>query len=130
MAKEERAEMYRAFLADEGYTPRIDDDGDVVFKYEGRTFCIVLEEEDEGFFQLVLPNFWSIDTEAERQQVFRAAVAATKKTKVAKVYPVGDNTFAAIELFCAPPEVVKAVFRRCLRALAAAVQNFGEAMQD
>ena len=35
MTKSERAEMYRSYLAEEGYAPKIDDDGDVRFKYEG-----------------------------------------------------------------------------------------------
>lgn len=102
MTKQERSEMYRKYLTEEGYAPKIDDDGDVRFKYEGRYYFIAVDENDEEFFQLVFPNFWTIESDAERDKVAKAAIQATAKTKVAKVFPVNDNTWALIEMFCSP----------------------------
>jgi hypothetical protein len=130
MTKQELAEMYRSYLADQGYAPKIDDDGDVIFKCEGRVYFIDVAEKDETFFRLIFPNFWSIESEAERQKVSQAALHATVQTKVAKVFPVGDNTWASIEMFCSPPEAFQPVFRRCLRALQASVENFREKMHE
>ena len=130
LPKQERAEMYRSFLAEEGYSPQIDKDGDVTFKYEGGGYCIIVSEQDEEFFQLIYPNFWSIDSEAEREKVAKAALQATAKTKVAKVYPVRDNTWASIEMFCSPPDVFKAVFQRSLSAIRSSLANFKEAMSE
>ncbi len=130
MTKEERAEMYRRHLAEEGFFPKIDGDGDVVFKYEGLLFFIAVDDEDEDFFRIVFPNFWSIDSEEERARVERAALEATAKTKVAKVFPVRDDTWATIEIFCTPPESFRHVFRRSLSALRAGIKNFQEAMNE
>ncbi len=130
MTKQERAEMYRKYLTEEGYAPKIDDDGDVTFKYEGRYYFIAVDQNDEEFFQLVFPNFWPIESDAERDKVAKVALQATAKTKVAKVFPVHDNTWALIEMFCSPPEVFKAVFRRSLSALQASVEHFRQGMHE
>ena len=129
MTKEERVEMYREFLAEEGYVPKIHGDGDVVFKYEGGLFFISTDEDDEELFRLVVPNFWAIESEAEREKAAKAALEATKRTKVAKVYLTKDDTEAVIEMFCSPPEAFKAVFGRSLSALRACVKIFREEMQ-
>jgi hypothetical protein len=130
MTRAERAEMYRQYLAEEGYSPKIDDDGDVFFKYEGRGYFIVVSEKDDEFFNLLYPNFWSIESDAERAKVTEAALYATARTKVAKVFPTKSNTWAVIEMFCCPPETFKSVFRRCLAALRVAVENFRTKMHE
>lgn len=130
MTKQERAEMYRSYLADEGYAPKIDNDGDVVFKCEGRTYAILLDNEDEEYFHLAFPNFWSIDSEDEREKVTQAATYATAHTKVAKIFPVKNDTWGSVEMFCSPPEVFRAVFPRALRALRAGVETFRQKMQE
>jgi hypothetical protein len=38
MTKQQRSEMYHKFLLEEGYAPKIDDDGNVVFKCEAGTY--------------------------------------------------------------------------------------------
>lgn len=129
MTKQERVDMYMRYLAEEGYVPKIDEDGDIKFKFEGGIYFIIIDDEDDDFFRLVYPNFWSIDSEEERMQVYIAAAHATAETKVAKVYPVRDNVWASIEKFCSPPEVFKSIFRRSLGALRAGVNNFREKMR-
>jgi len=126
MTKQDRAEMYRAYLAGEGFPAQIDRDGDVTFKHEGGSYVIIIDEDDETYFRLVFPSFWSIESDEERVRVILAAVHATAQIKVAKVYPLGDQTFASIEMFVSPPEGFKPVFLRSLRALHAAVQCFRE----
>ena len=130
MTKQERAEMYRSFLASEGYTPKIDSDGDVAFKFEGGNYYILVDDKDEAFFRLAYPGFWEIESEEERAKVIEAALHATAQTKVTKVFPVRNNTWATIEMFCSPPEVFQSVFHRCLTALRAGVVSFQEKMRE
>lgn len=59
-------------------------------------------------------------------QVMEATLQATAGIKVAKVFPIGNNVCASIELFCASPEAFKAVFHRSLGALKSGVQHFLE----
>ena len=130
MTKPEQAEMYKNYLAEEGYLPKIDSDGDVAFKCEGRTYVIIIDPDDDTFFHLSLPCFWSIASESERARVEQAALYATSRTKVAKVYQVKDNTVAAVEMFCSPPETFKTVFPKALRALQSCVLSFRSKMSE
>ncbi len=126
MTASERAELYRNFLAEEGYAARIDDDGDVVFKCEGMTFFISADEDDEEFFRLICPNFWGIDSEEARDRVVHAAAAVNSSIKVAKVYPVRDSTWASVEMYCSPPDAVLPVLLRAIRTLHSVVTQFWE----
>ena len=129
MNKQQLTDMYRSFLAEEGYVPQLTDDGNVTFKYEGGSYLIQIDENDEQFFRVIYPAFWPIESEAEREKVAQAALSATAETKVVKVYPVDNSTWAAIEMFCSPPEVFKSVFQRSLLALKAGVTRFRGQMQ-
>lgn len=128
MNKSERVKVIQNYLQKEGYTPQLDDDGDIVFKCEGGTYCVILEDRDDDFYRICYPSFWSIDSEAERAAVTRAADAASAKTKVAKVFTVRDNTWASIELFLDSPSTFTSVFKRSLSALQTSVRNFREAI--
>lgn len=127
---ESSAEMIMEYLREEGYLPKLDEDGDIVFKCEGRTYYVILDGSDEQFFRLVFPNFWSITDEDERARVETAAQVATAKTKVAKVFPVKDDTWASVELFLPSAEAFNAVFSRSMSALRAAVQTFRESISE
>lgn len=129
MTKLEVAETYRQHLAAEGYLPKIDGDGDIVFRHEGRTHVIVLDQDDPTFFRIVFPNFWSIDDDAERARAMHAAHEATCNAKVAKVFLVDDNVWATIELFTSTPGEPMRVFARSMSALQAAVQIFAREMR-
>lgn len=129
-SKQQRADMYKNYLTEEGFSPKIDSDGDVVFKYEGKSYCIMVDENDEEFFRLIFPNFWSIENEEERNKVLMAAAYSTARTKVAKIFTVRDDTWASIEMFCSPPEAFKIAFRRCVSALQTGVNNFLEKMRE
>ena len=128
--KQRYAEMFRQYLMTEGYRPTVDEDGDVVFKSEGATFLIILDEKDSEFFRLAAPNFWSIEDEEEREQVKAACLEVTKAIKVAKVFPVRDNTWATIEMFVSPIQSVQDVFGKCLRGLHHAMNAFRKEMHS
>ncbi len=130
VSKAELQRLYRDFLAEEGYKPDVDADGDVRFKREGRTYCIIIDEKDPVFFRLVLPNIWEIESEAERKQVLIAADASNAKSKVSKVCTMGDNVWVSIELFVGEPGDFKKVFTRALSAIDNGVINFVAKMKE
>ena len=130
MTKSELTEMYRAYLAEEGYLPHVEDNGDVTFKFEGGLYILIVSDDDEEYFRLAYPGFWEIENEEERLRVNQAALQACIDIKVAKVYPYGDNTWAAVELFCNPPEHFKSVFQRSLRAIQSAVDCFSDHLRN
>ncbi len=129
MNKNELATMYQSYLTEEGYAPKIDEDGDVIFKFEGGTYFISVPENDDIYFRLVYPAFWKIENDGEKERAVKAALDASTETKVAKVYLVRDHVWAAIELFCSPIENFRLVFKRSLGALQTSVGKFTDHMK-
>ncbi len=124
------AALYVAFLEDEGLGPEQDAAGDVLFRCEGHNYYLMVDDDDPGYFRLLFPNFWPIDSVQEHQRALLAAAEVTAEIKVAKVYVHGDDTQAAAEMFLAEPADLHRVFERALRALQGAVQRFCEIMQS
>ena len=124
-----RTAMYRDFLSKEGFNPIVDEGGAIMFRFEGKGYIILVDDDDE-FFRLIFPNFWSIDSEDERIKVQDAALHASSRTKVTKIFPAQDDTWAVIEMFCNPPENFKSVFSRSMSALQAGVRTFTEKMNE
>jgi hypothetical protein len=122
--------MYIDFLKEEGYQPSVDDDGDVVFKSEGKTLFINVLEDDPAYFRLVLANIWPIESENERGQVYIATDFSNAKAKVTKSYVVRDNVWVGIELFLPKPEDFKGVFKRSMSALNNGVAQFVSKMRE
>lgn len=118
------AQVYANYLMAEGYQPRVDEEGDLVFKSEGKTYLILIDEDDPNFFQLVFPNFWSVDNEEERHKVLVAANAVNSGIKCVKIQIVRDSVWAVAELFVSSPEQATAMFERAMRALQAGVTRF------
>ena len=124
------ADTYREFLASEGFEAELDEAGDVSFLIDGRAYWLMIDDDDPGYFRLLFPNFWSIDSESEHQRAMLAAAEVTAEIKVAKVYILGDDTQATAEMFLADPHDLRKVFDRALSALQGAVRRYCEIMQD
>lgn len=123
-----KAELYSNYLRDEGYQPKIDGDGDVVFKAQSLTYILFADEDDREYYRLTIPNFWPIESEKERAQAYAAAGKATAQMKVAKVSVVKDNLWASVEMLIDPIENFTKVFERSLRILQASVEVFRDEM--
>lgn len=130
METAQKRDLYFTYLASEGYRPEVDRDGDVAFKYEGGNYYLSVDEDDT-YFRLVYPNFWSIESPEELRRAYEAASRATERIKVAKVYVRQDakNTSAAIEMFLDPLADFREVFPRSLQALRAGVASFVDSMR-
>ena len=128
--RDELQQLYIGALEKEGYRAERDDDGDVRFRHEGHLYFLEVREDDPMFFRVVLPNFWDIDSPAERLRIIDAANLASGDTKVAKIFIVRESTWAACELFLPAQEDFVAILQRCLLAIRAAVSLFSEAMRN
>jgi hypothetical protein len=131
MSREDLQQMYLTHLKEEGYQPEIDSDGDIKFKAEGRTLYIIVYEDDLDFFQIIYPNFWEIESEAEREKVASVASYVTRTTKVAKVYMTrADDTSISAEIFIEKPENFKTSFKRMIDVILLARREFIEKMNE
>ena len=124
-----RTDLYMEYLTEEGFRPKVDDEGDVIFKSEGKTYVLFGTAGDEQLFRLGALWIWPIESEEERQRALAAAADATCTLKVAKVYPVNDNIWVTVELLFEQPEQFRGVFLRALSLVQAGVTRFTEQMR-
>jgi hypothetical protein len=122
--------MYMEHLHELKFSSEVDEDGDVRFVHEARTYFISVDAKDPSCFRLVLANIWPIESEEERTKVMRAMDRCNALAKVTKAYLVRDNVWVAVETFLPKPEDHREVFQRSLAALAHGVGIFARAMRE
>lgn len=129
MSDQSKAQIYMDILTEEGFRPNLDKDGDVVFKFEGGNYCIFAEESDLQYFRLTYPAFWSIESAQERALMLESAASVNAQMKVTKIYPVQDDTWAAIELYMVKVEDFRHILNRSLNNLQESVRKFNDLMR-
>ncbi|MEJ3656678.1 hypothetical protein WEH80_27335 [Actinomycetes bacterium KLBMP 9759] len=129
MSWEKVRDLHVEFLAEQGFRPKVDEEGDIHFRYEGRHHFI-METQDEQYFHLLFPNFFPLSNETEVREAAAAASTASRSTKVAKVYlnPALDNVSASVELLLTEPADVHPHFLRSLDIIGTATGTFLEEM--
>jgi len=128
-----RAEFYRDFLRDEGYKANIDDDGDVVFKAEGKSYEIHIDPRDEPFFRMTFAFGIEIESQEEFHRAMNACVNITRDTKVVKLSVIQNESssfIASAEAFVDSPEAVTKVFDRYLSVIQGCVSEFVKHMRE
>ncbi|MBR1923195.1 MAG: hypothetical protein IJ838_05550 [Paludibacteraceae bacterium] len=55
-----------SFLRDEGYSPTIDDDGDIRFKYEGDSYYVLVSSSDTNPMYIAFVKYFSCSAERGR----------------------------------------------------------------
>lgn len=120
--------MYLNFLDDNGLTGSIDGDGDVQFRYNDRTYFLEVNEGDNEFFRVVLPNIWPIESVQEGLQVVQACDEVNRSMKCTKAYVTNDNVWIAVELFLGRPDDFRDVFARCLSSIEQGLETFLDEM--
>ena len=130
MTREQLQKMYMDYLKSEGFSPSLDSDGDVMFKYEGGTYFIIVDEKDQEYFAMLYPNFWEIESQNEKERALLAAKEATRVAKVAKVYLTEDDTDVTMsaEIFLKTPSDFKSIFYRMLSTMTTARKTFVDKM--
>ncbi|MFH2123992.1 MAG: hypothetical protein ABIJ50_10985 [Pseudomonadota bacterium] len=125
-----KPEKIQEFLEEEGFRPKIDDDGDIMFKYEGKTYIIQFDEDDALFIRLMLPNFWELDSDSEKAQATKISLEITRQVKVAKVFSVEDRMWSSAELFLPNEESIKPIFNKIMAVVSGAAVLFARKMHD
>jgi len=130
MIVEERIQRFRSQLQQEGYHLLPFEGEHLLVKYEGVPMFIHLEEEDEGYVNVLMPGFFRLSDVAEKAQAVRAAHETTRMCKVAKMYvgPEGDAMWASAEAFVGSDESFFLVLDRTLSSVKNAARFFVEQM--
>ena len=116
MSKKERL---MSVLQSMGYSPKYDDDGDVLLIYQMKTVYFLLHEDDEdNYLSVMLPQFIDIE-EGEESLALAICNKMTRELKLAKIYV--DQSFKTVtgtcELFYANDEALEYSIRRSLRMI-------------
>lgn len=80
-----------------GYKPIIDDEGDVMIRYQMKNIYAINGDEDESYLVLTLLQFMEIE-EDEEHIALTVCNKLTRELKLVKVYV--DNTFKNISANC------------------------------
>lgn len=111
-----------------------DDDGDLLFRYQAKSYSICFDERDSEFLLIRFPGFYSVDARVRRSVVLDACAEATRSVKLVKVYPIrledgSEIVSASVELVLRDLDHLdEALIGRCFEAIGVAVQSFFEAM--
>ena len=114
-----KKEQLMSVLQSMGYSPKYDDDGDVLLIYQMKTVYFLLHEDDEdNYLSVMLPQFIDIE-EGEESLALAICNKMTRELKLAKIYV--DQSFKTVtgtcEIFYANDEALEYSIRRSLRMI-------------
>ena len=113
-----KKELILATLEKMGYSPELDNDGDIRFLYQMKTIYVMTGDEEEPYISMMLPQFHEIE-DGQETMVLAVCNKLTRELKLAKVYV--DQTFknvtATCEFFYANNEALEQNLRNSLQML-------------
>ena len=117
-------ELVKQFLSNEGYKFDVDSDGDIHFKYEGINLYFTVDNNDQKYFRLIMPNIYQL--EGNRTKVLEAINTVARDLKVIKAYLIEDRLWLAVELFIDSTPELEDFFPRCMGLLQAGREKIAE----
>lgn len=117
------SELVFEYLKSQGLMPKIDDDNDIVFKYQMLTFIYFNNDDDEQFFRLSLPGIFDV-TDENRVTVLEAMNEVNKCMKVAKTFIPRDDVWVSCEIMMDSTPVLDDMVPRLLNILLGARKEF------
>ena len=117
-------ELVKQFLSNEGYKYDIDGDGDIHFKYEGINLYFTVDNNDQKYFRLIMPNIYQL--EGNRTKVLEAINTVARDLKVIKAFLIEDRLWLAVELFIDSTPELEDFFPRCMGLLKAGREKIAE----
>lgn len=80
-----------------GYSPKVDNDGDIMFRYQMKAIYVMIGDEEEPYISLMLPQFHEFE-EGQETLVLVTCNKMTRELKMAKVFI--DQTFKNVSATC------------------------------
>ncbi len=92
-----KKELILQILEKMSYKPEIDNDGDIMFRFQMKTVFVLTGDEDEKYVSVMLPQFYEI-VDGEEPLVLTVCNKMTRELKQVKVYI--DQTFENVTATC------------------------------
>lgn len=115
-------------LVRQGFTPQEESEVGIHFQFEGETYYIAPQNDDNTFSQLLYPNFWSLESEDEIGCALFACDLVNRKAKLVKLHTADDDVWANIESLHDSPADFVGFLPQYLRFIQESVRVFGEVM--
>lgn len=114
-----------------GYSVSTDHDGDILISIDKKKYLIMFEDDDDEFYLTSFPYFWSIDSEVEKSQAFKAANYSNLISKWCKIFvdEKNNNVHATVELLFKSTDDYCRSFEKIIKAIDSGVVRFSEKMK-
>ena len=126
-----KKELILKTLEKMGYSPEVDNDGDIMLHYQMKTIYVLTGDEEEPYISMMLPQFHEVE-EGQETLVLAVCNKMTRELKFAKVYI--DQTFknvtATCEFYYANEESLEQNLRNSLQMLGVVRTVFRNNMAD
>ena len=113
-----KKELILKTLEKMGYSPEVDNDGDIMLHYQMKTIYVMTGDEEDPYISMMLPQFHEVE-EGQETLVLAVCNKMTRELKLAKVYI--DQTFknvtATCEFYYANEESLEQNLRNSLQML-------------
>lgn len=115
-----------SYLKSEGYMPKYDSDGDIAFKHDGDTYCILASAFNDGYYVTVMT--WSTIAGYNLNKIRKAMDKTARSLKFVKFYTSEDEEFAYVTYswYCLSMADFKRIFSDVLNVLSTADARFVE----
>ncbi len=122
--------MVLNYLREQGFSPRVNDDGAIFFKYQLSSFIYPNNDNDTEYFQILYPAIYSF-TADQHLAVLNAVNEMNSELKVAKTFVVhGNSVWMAFEILLDSTPNVADIFPRALSILTGGRQKFYKKVSD
>ena len=92
-----KKELILQTLEKMGYKPEIDEDGDILIRYQMKSIFVFVGDEEDSYVAVLLPQFREIE-EGEETLVLATCNKMTRELKLVKVFV--DQTFKNVSASC------------------------------
>lgn len=123
------SELVLNFLKEQGFCPQVDpEDGNISFKYQMANFIFINNDEDDEFFQLIMPAIFEVSDD-NREIVLEAANKVNFGLKVLKACVADTSVWLFFEILLDKTPDVGDIIPRALAILQGGRQRFYQELQ-
>jgi hypothetical protein len=125
--------LYIDFLKEEGYRPKLAENGAIWFKYEGRKYWLFFHEDDEEYFRIYFSIMYNFDSDEKKSRALKVVNTLNATYKVGKMCVDTDDydsVSITTDLFLANEDDLKLFFWRCLNIIRTMFSEFEKGMKD
>lgn len=129
-AAKAQQDQYVRFLRERGFSPEIDQNGNVQFRDIDFRYFIDVGAAEGGSFSIVLPALLQVGDDSRRTMAREAIDYVNGRVRAAKLFFVGNQVWVVVEVFLVRPDDFPLVFDRAQLVVASAAYQFWDRMRE